>query len=127
MSNIKTLKGYDEYGYEIMNIDCGISAIDKMSECLINYGLTVEEAVERLRQIPWIFDKFAEIENYVENNRVELNKINSTKADKSEVHGEISLLRSELDDISENLKQKVDLEIFEQKVPEEENMFLRGI
>ena len=123
MSSIKTLKGYDEYGFEIMNIDCGPTAseFEALNEQLNKFGISAYEAAEAIREISNIISRLDCAESRISYTENQIEEKFTT------IQNRIDSIRPELDALAENLKQKVDLEIFKQKVSEEENMFLRGI
>ena len=132
---ITQIKGYDEYGYEVMNFS--LPTMDEATANLMEWGKAIQdigfsayEATEALKHISnllsradWgeseitaIKDKLCDLEYKIDSQDAAL----SNRIDVTEI--EIDELRSALDAKTETPNQKGDLEIFSQI---EQNPFLQ--
>lgn len=133
---ITQIKGYDEYGYEVMNfplltMDEATANLMEWGKAIYDMGFSAYEAAEALRNISnllsradWgegeitaIKDKLCDLECKIDSQ----DSVLSNRIDVAEI--EIDELRSALDAKTEIPNQKVDLEIFSQI---EQNPFLPG-
>lgn len=132
---IAQIKGYDEYGYEVMNfplptMDEATANLMEWGKAICDMGFSAYEAAEALRNISnllsradWgegeitaIKDKLCDLEYKIDSQ----DSVLSNRIDVAEI--EIDELRSALDAKTETPNQKGDLEIFSQI---EQNPFLQ--
>ena len=136
MSKITRIKGYDDYGYEVMDtylptMDETIMTACQLGEVIANYGISAEEAgralkqlSDRLAEIQWAHAEITAIKDSLDDLRYVCNSHEHDlicRTDALEV--KLDDLRSALDEKTENPKQKDDLEIFNRI---EKNPFLSG-
>lgn len=132
MSKITRVKGYDDYGYEIMSE--GIVMAHQLGEVMANYGITAEEAGRALQQmsdilasIQWTHNEITAIKDSLDDLRYICDSHEHDlicRTDALEV--KLSDLRSALDAKTENPKQKSDLEIFNRIEPSDNFLKLEG-
>lgn len=136
MSTITRIKGYDNYGYEVMDayiptMDEATMAARQLGEVMANYGISAEETGRALKQlsdllagIQWAHTEITAIKDSLDDLRYICDSHEHDlicRTDALEV--KLSNLRSALDEKTENPKQKSDLEIFNRI---EKNPFLPG-
>lgn len=136
MSKITRIKGYDDYGYEVMDtylptMDEAIMTARQLGEVMANYGISAEEAgralkqlSDRLAEIQWAHTEITAIKDSLDDLRYTCDSHEHDlicRTDALEV--KLDDLRSALNEKTENPKQKDDLEIFNRI---EENPFLPG-
>ena len=139
MSKMTRIKGYDDYGYEVIDtyiptMDEGIIIARQLGEVMANCGITAEEAGKALKQmsnvlesIQWASNKITAVKDSLDDLRYicdshEHDLICRTDALKVKLDD----LRSALNEKTENPNQKSDLEIFNRIVPSEEFLKLEG-
>ena len=133
MSNkVHTLKGYDAYGYEIMNLsvpepDMTTASLQELAHALGQVGISMRDAAEAIRRMNEVFSRLdyygneiTTIKDNLHDLRYETENIQSGLDCRTAVlEMEISDLRSAMDAKTENPNQKGDLEIFSQIVWDE--------
>lgn len=130
MAKIKTIKGYDDYGYEIM--DMYLPSIEEattnMQAIVAQVGCTAEQMTDALNRLATAIQRMDFLEERLD--RLE----DKTHQQKSALECRVmtteallSELRSVLDAKTENPNQKDDLEISNRIVPSEDFLILGEI
>jgi hypothetical protein len=125
---IKSVKGYDEYGYEVMDfslptMDEATEAAREVGRALSSMGISASEMVNSLRRLNEAFAHIDYLANEVTAIKDELSDLRyiETERKTSELSNRIDVVEMELNDIrsaldekTETPNQKGDLEIFSQ-------------
>lgn len=131
MERISKIKGYDEYGYEVMEfslptMDEATAAAAELSRALASFGLSSRDAAEAIMRVSEALNRIDVVESVLDyridskvsslKTEVDILKNNNAHNERRiyEVEREISDLRPVLDAPTENPNQNSDLEIFSQ-------------
>ena len=129
VNKVTNIKGYDEYGYEIMNFtlpntDEATIHINELGRALANFGLSATDVVNSIKHINQALAQLDTIESVLNYNidskvnalktEIDILKNNNLHNEKRiyEIERELYDLRSETSENTESSNQKSDLEIF---------------
>lgn len=136
MEKISKIKGYDEYGYEVMEfslptMDFVTSHVQDFGRALASFGLNADQAAEAIARVSEALSRLDIIESVIDCGieskvgRVEVetdllkNRSNRIERDVFLLREDLNDIRSALDAKTEKPNQNSDLEIFNQIVWDE--------
>ena len=131
MEKISKIKGYDEYGYEVMEfslptMDFVTSHVQDFGRALASFGLNADQAAEAIARVSEALSRLDVIESVIDYGieskvgRVEVetdllkNRSNRIERDVFLLREDLNDIRSALDAKTEKPNQNSDLEIFNQ-------------
>lgn len=130
MAKIKTIKGYDDYGYEIMDmyLPSFEEATANMQAIVAQVGCTAEQMTEALTRLSETMKRLDFVEEKLDILGGRANhQISALEGRVTTTEALLDDLRSVLDAKTENPNQKDDLEISNRIVPSEDFLILGDI